>query len=295
MNEHTKKGKTHKLDLLYPDIKFVFFGSFRVSADILEGMIKDGLKPALVVCSPDRPAGRKKIMTAPAVKKMLAENAWDIPIAQPEKPTDILDKLGTIRADVFVIMGYPHIIPQSIIDIPRLGTIGVHPSLLPKYRGASPMQSALLAGETETGVTLYVIDEKVDHGPIIATVSVPIASDETNLTLEKKCAQAAAQLLIETLPKFAAGKITPTEQAHAQATMTKKFTSEDGRVDMIHDTPKTIFKKIQAFNPEPSVWTMNFPGYEGKRVKLLAASLADEKLKITQIQPEGKKPIKIAS
>jgi methionyl-tRNA formyltransferase len=274
-------------------MKFVFFGSFRVSADILEGMINGGLSPSLIVCSPDRPAGRKKIMTAPAVKQRAQERGWHIPIVQPEKPTDIIAELKAVGADAFVVMGYPHIIPQNIIDIPRSGTIGVHPSLLPKYRGASPMQSALLAGETETGITLYVIDEKMDHGPVIATIGVNISSDETNASLERKCADAAAKLLIKTLPSFVAENMTPKEQDHSQATFTRKFTSEDGHVDMSKDAAEAIFRKIQAFNPEPSVWTMNYPGYEGKRVKLLAAKMENGKIKITEIQPEGKKPIKI--
>lgn len=273
--------------------KFVFFGSFRVSADILEGMIRGGLKPALVVASPDRPAGRKKIMTAPAVKKMLSEGGWDIPILQPEKPTDIIDQLKKTGADVFVVMGYPHIIPQSIISLPRLGTVGIHPSLLPKYRGSSPMQSALLNDEKETGVALYVIDEKVDHGPIIATRTTPIEPDETNASIEKKLAAVAAQLAVEILPQFIEGRIKPKEQDHAQATMTKKFTTLDAQVDMQKDDPKIIFNKIRAFTPEPGVWTLNYPGYEGKRVKLLAAQMDAGDLKITEIQPDGKKPMRI--
>ncbi len=274
-------------------MKFVFFGSFRVSADILEGMIKGGLKPALVVCSPDRPAGRKKILTPPAVKQMLEKNGWSIEIAQPEKPTEITEQLKALNADVFVVMGYPHIIPQSIIEIPRLGTIGVHPSLLPKYRGSSPMQSALLNGETETGVTLYVIDQKVDHGPVITQRTHQIAHGVTNEMLEKDLAKVAAEMLVETLPKFVAGKLTPQEQDHTQATFTKKFTTADAQVDMEKDSPEIIFNKIRAFTPEPGVWTMDFPGYEGKRVKLLAARLENEKLTVTEIHSDGKKPIKL--
>jgi methionyl-tRNA formyltransferase len=280
-------------------MNFIYFGSFRLSADILELLIAGGFTPSAVICSPDRPAGRKQIVTAPAVKQFVTtyneQLATDkkIKILQPEKAPDVIPELKKLGADFFVVMGYPQIISQDILDIPRLGTIGVHPSLLPKYRGASPIQTALLHNEVETGVTLYQMDAKMDHGRIIASNKLQIANEETNTGLEKKLAKAAADLLIETLPKFVTGEITPIEQDHTKATFTKKFTTADGQVDMKNDSPQTIYNKIRAFNPEPSVWTMNFPGYEGKRVKLLATQFVNGALKVTEILPEGKKPIRL--
>ena len=274
-------------------MKFVFFGSFRISADILQGIIKAGLIPTAVVCNPDKPAGRKKILTPPAVKQLVLEHAWPIKILQPEKLEIKNLKLEIGDVDVAIVMGYPKIIPQSILNIPRLGTIGVHPSLLPTYRGPSPIQSVLLAGESETGVTLYVIDKDVDHGPILASAKYQVTSDTSNTELEKALARVASELLIETLPDFVAGKITPKEQDHSKATFTRKFTTADARADMNKDNPETIYNKIRAFTPEPGVWTMNFPGYEGKRVKLLAADWRDNKIHITSIQVEGKKPVSL--
>jgi methionyl-tRNA formyltransferase len=280
-------------------MNFIYFGSFRLSADILELLIAGGFTPSAVICSPDRPAGRKQIVTAPAVKQFVTtyneQLATDkkIKILQPEKAPDVIPELKKLGADFFVVMGYPQIISQDILDIPRLGTIGVHPSLLPKYRGASPIQTALLHNEVETGVTLYQMDAKMDHGRIIASNKLQIANEETNTGLEKKLAKTAADLLIETLPKFVTGEITPIEQDHTKATFTKKFTTADGQVDMKNDSPQTIYNKIRAFNPEPSVWTMNFPGYEGKRVKLLATQFVNGALKVTEILPEGKKPIRL--
>lgn len=273
-------------------MKFIYFGSFHVSADILKGMIEGGLIPALVVCSPDRPAGRKKILTPPAVKKLITEKGWQIPLLQPEKPTDILEELKKIKPDLAIVMGYPHIIPRSIIDLPRLGTIGVHPSLLPRYRGASPMQTAILNGETESGVTLYVIDEKVDHGPIIAQETTSI-KDLNNSEVEKVLTDSASSLLVDVIPKFVNGDITPREQNHCQATMTQKFTTEDAQIDMESSDKVSLYNKIRALNPEPGTWTMNLPGYEGKRVKLLSAILEDNGLRITEIQPDGKKPMRV--
>lgn len=280
-------------------MKFVYFGSFHLSAEILANLIAEGFIPAVAVCSPDRPAGRKHVLTAPAVKTLVTDHnarattEHQIQILQPESPLEIGNVLRALNPDFFIVMGYPHIISNQLLSIPRLGTIGVHPSLLPKYRGASPIQSVLLAGEKETGVTLYQMDAKMDHGPILAESALHIANGETNASLSHKCAKAAGELLAQMIPDFVAGTITAREQHHAQATFTKKFTTADGEVNMAHDAPETIYRKIKAFNPEPSCWTMNFPGREGKRVKLLAADWNDNELRVTEIQVEGKKPLKL--
>lgn len=286
-------------------MRFIFFGSFHISAGILEKMVSGGLIPSVVVCSPDRPAGRKKIITPPAVKKLISEKNWPIKILQPEKlPVSSLDlpagrqelenwKLEIGQVDLAVVMGYPHIISDSILKIPKLGTIGIHPSLLPKYRGASPIQSVLLHDEKETGVTLYVMDAKMDHGAIISSSQFPISSDETHESLIKKVIDVAGSLAVSTIPSFVAGKIQPQPQDHSQATFCDKFSTEDAKVDMQTEPIEKIYNKIRALNPEPGTWTMNLPGYEGKRVKLLSAKIKDGKLFITEIQPDGKTPMPI--
>lgn len=274
-------------------MKYVFFGTPRNAAMLLEQLIKAGYPPVALVCNPDRPAGRKKIMTAPATKICLTSGKINIPVFQPEKPIEIKEELKALGADIFIVLAYGSIIPPEIAEIPRYGTIGVHPSLLPKYRGPSPIQSVLLAGETETGVTLYLLDAQMDHGRIISNFQFSISNEDTNITLEDKCSDVAAKLLIETLPKYISGEIKPVEQNHAKATVTHKFTTADGQVDMVKDDPKVIYNKIRAFNPEPSVWTLNFPGHINKRVKLLSTLWQDKKLVITKIQLEGKTPISI--
>lgn len=240
-------------------------------------------------------------MTAPATKTLtLTYNEREttdekIEILQPDKPEAISSQLKALGADLFIVMGYPQIITQKILDIPKLGTVGVHPSLLPKYRGSSPMQSALLAGEQKSGVALYVMDAKMDHGPIIGMAEADIAPNETNESLEKKLAQVASELLVKTLPTFVAGQITPKEQDHTQATFTKKFITKDAEVDFAKDEPISVYRKIQALNPEPGVYTYSFPKYEGKRVKLLAAEYKDGLIHITKIQPDGKKPTELTN
>lgn len=277
-------------------MRFVFFGSFHLSARILDAYVaKGGELPAVVVCSPDRPAGRKKILTPPAIKQLILEKKWPIKILQPEKlPTSTVEiehwKSEIGEVDLGLVMGYPHIISKAILDIPRLGTIGVHPSLLPLYRGASPMQSALLDGATETGVSIYQMDDKMDHGPIFAQEKIAIDSNETNTSLESKVIDLAGAMLTHTLPLIASGKITPVEQNHTQATFTRKFSTEDAQVNMASDARETIYNKIRALNPEPGCWTMNLPGYEGKRVKLLEAQRDKEGLIISKIHVDGKKP-----
>lgn len=276
-------------------MKYAFFGSFRISADILSGLLDAGYIPETVICNPDKPVGKRQVVTPPAVKQLILERKLPIKILQPEKieTEKLANELKTL--DVAVVMGYPKIIPQATLSMPRLGTIGVHPSLLPKYRGASPIQSVLLNGEQETGVTLYLIDKEMDHGPILASRKYQVANGTTNAELERQLTAVAVKLLIETLPKFIAGEIKPIEQDHSAATFTKKFTSADGQVDFVKDDPLAVYRKIKAFYPEPSVWTMNFPGYEGKRVKLLEADFTGGKIHIRKIQVEGKRPISLLS
>ncbi len=303
--------------------RFIFFGTPEFAAIILEKLIAAGLVPAAVVCNPDRPAGRKQVMTAPPVKQLIANRKAQIKILQPESLTSYVLNLKSYIADFFIVAAYAKIIPKQILELPRLGTIGVHPSLLPKYRGASPIQSAILNDEKETGVTLYLMDEKVDHGPVLGHATWDMGHGETYETLMRKLAELAGDLLVKTIPDFVAGKITPHEQNHPQAIYTKKFRTEDGQVDLEKDDPKTVWLKIRALNPEPGVWTMNYPGYVGKRVKLLEADFVprhsrerpaldliggenltmpgsspnmtekNDLLRLKKIQVEGKRPIDI--
>ncbi|MEK9173565.1 MAG: methionyl-tRNA formyltransferase, partial [Patescibacteria group bacterium] len=216
--------------------QYAFFGSPKFAALILGGLISHGYLPKVVVCNPDRPVGRKKIITPPPVKSLILNHgAWNTPAIktiQPEK----LDSGFKIRdsgfkIDLFIVAAYAKIIPKAILEIPRLGTIGVHPSLLPKYRGASPIQSALLAGEEKTGVTLYLMDEKMDHGPVLAQAEIAIDPNDNYGSLEEKLGNLGAKLLIESLPKIKSGQIKPQDQNHAQASFTKKFKTEDGFIN----------------------------------------------------------------
>ncbi|MDO8664347.1 MAG: methionyl-tRNA formyltransferase [Candidatus Liptonbacteria bacterium] len=290
-------------------MKFVFFGSPEFASIILEKLIAAGFVPEAVVCNPDRPVGRKKVITPPPTKVLAKKH--NIPVFQPETLENFKLQILNYKFDFFVVAAYAKILPKDIVEIPKLGTIGVHPSLLPKYRGASPIQSAILAGEKETGVTLYLLDEKMDRGEIVSSIKYQVSSDDTYKTSEKKLAELGGSLLAETLPKFLAGEITPKPQNESEATYTKKFSTEDAFIEekelesaLSGTNPEiacSIYRKILALTPEPGVWTYANTLTNGhirisdgtKRVKLLEAELQNGKLILKVIQTEGQKPIKV--
>jgi methionyl-tRNA formyltransferase len=276
-----------------PRLRTIFFGTPRFAATVLASLLEAGMAPAAVVCNPDRPVGRKRIVTPPPVK-VLAE-AHGVPVLQPEALDDAFAaRLRGLDPDCFIVAAYAKIIPQEFLAIPRLGAIGVHPSLLPKYRGASPIQSAILAGERETGVTLYRMDAKMDHGPVLVHSTIPIAEYDTYLMLEAHLAAEAGTLLVATLPDIAADTLRGIPQDDATATFTKKFSTQDG---FIPDTmlaaaergenAATVLRKILAFTPEPGAWTLR----NGARIKLLEAVLEPNgSLRLTLVQKEGERP-----
>lgn len=290
---------------------FIFFGTPEFAADVLEKLLNQGIIPKAVVCNPDKAVGRKKLITPPAIKQLILEHqlqdpTFNIAVLQPETLDEaFVEELKAFEPDVFVIAAYAKLVKQDILDIPKHGTIGVHPSLLPAYRGASPMQTTLLDGEDITGVTLFLVDEKMDHGPIIAQETVQIGT-MNYIMLAKKLAEIGGELVAKTLPDFLSGKIIPQEQDHDKATFTRKFTTEDGFID-IHDIEKAqmeggdialaIEQRVRALNPEPGTWTMassicNMHFGEEKRVKILEADISMEHtLILREIQIEGKKPM----
>jgi len=278
-------------------MKYIFFGTPWFSKIVLEELVHAGMAPMALVCNPDRPVGRKKIITAPPTKQLVMDEKLPITIFQPEKlDADVIAQLRALEPDFFVVFAYNKILRKDVLGIPRLGTIGFHPSSLPRYRGAAPFQTALLEGERTTGITLYLLDEGVDSGPIIATTEpVAIMDTDTFDSLARKLAEAGGALLVKTLPLFNEGKITPMPQDNTVATLTKKFTTEDGFVEpadfaaaQAGNTEKATYldRKIRALNPEPGVWTMR----DGKRVKLLEAKIENGALRLIKTQREGEKP-----
>jgi methionyl-tRNA formyltransferase len=270
---------------------YVFFGSPKFAQIILEKLVKNHFLPSVLICNPDKPYGRKKIITPPPTKLFILENKLPVKIIQPQTTGElesICKNDKDIKKALFgIVAAYSMIIPKSVINLFPLGIIGVHPSLLPKYRGPSPIQSALLNGEKETGSTLYLLDEKMDHGPILASESIDISDFLWNYqNLLETLANSSANMLIRTLPLFIERKIIPQIQDESKASYTKKFTTQDGFVDLKNDNPLLVARKIKALNPEPGVYTE----INKKRIKLLEVSNKNGDIVITKIQPAGKKP-----
>ncbi len=276
---------------------FVFFGTPEFAAIILKNLVKAGFVPKAVVASLDKPIGRKRVITPPPAKQIVLDSGKNIKILQPEKITpEFLETLKSIPADFYLVAAYAKILPQELIDIPRLGVVGVHPSLLPELRGASPIQSAILEGKTRTGVSLFLIDALMDHGPVLRQKTIPIDPDDNSETLTEKLAELSSKMLVEILPDIIDGKITPEIQDETKATFTEKFKTESAFIeekDLISaksgntELAKKIHNKIRAFYPEPGAWTI----LNGKRVKLLKSKINETgKLKLEIIQIEGEKP-----
>jgi len=245
--------------------------------------------PKLIVTTPNKPAGRKLKLTPPPVKIWADKNK--IKTLQPdkldEKFSETLKNFSSQPWDLFIVTAYGKIIPQLILNLPKLGTINIHPSLLPKLRGATPLHSALLGNEKETGVSLILLDDKMDHGPIIAQKKFLLWKDSlselpTHKQLEKHLSLLGGQLLATTLPGWLNQTIVPQKQNHTQATYTEKLSANDGLIDL-ENNPEINFKKIQAFDTWPKAHFF----HKGKRIIIKQAHLEKDKLILDRVIPEG--------
>jgi methionyl-tRNA formyltransferase len=269
--------------------RIIFIGTPEFGAIILEKLIKANFAPVLVVTTPDKPVGRKQVVTPPPVKIMAQK--YNIQIEQPERIKNYESRIKELNPDLIIVAAYGQIVPKRILDIPRYGCLNVHPSLLPKYRGASPIQTTILNGDEKTGVTIMLMDKKMDHGQILAQqeLEIPITNIQFP-NLQNKLANLGAELLIDTIPKYINGEIKPKEQDHSQATFTKIIKKEDGLIDW-SKKPEEIERQIRAFNPWPSTFTFIKKDDKQIRVKVLEAEIKDNKLVIKKVQLEGKKPM----
>lgn len=274
-----------------PNLNWVFFGTDEFSIKVLDTLKEKGVVPKLIITVEDRPRGRKLILTPPPIKLWAEEN--NIPVIQPvslknfESHTNY--KLLTTNYSFFLVASYGKIIPLSILNIPQKGTLNIHPSLLPKYRGATPLESAILAGEPETGVSIMVLDELMDHGPILAQKEISLKNWQPFYEeLRDKLATEGANLLYEFLPSWLENKIKPGEQKHSEATITKKITKEDGLINF-DDQPELNFRKIRALTPWPGTYFFIKHKDRDFRVIIKKARLENGELFIDSVIPEGKK------
>lgn len=289
-------------------LRIIFAGTPDFAARHLHALIESEHEVIAVYSQPDRPAGRGQKLKASEVKQLALEHS--IPVYQPEnfKTAEAQEALAALNADIMVVVAYGLLLPKVVLDTPKLGCVNVHGSILPRWRGAAPIQRAIWAGDAETGVTIMQMDVGLDTGDMISIHRCPIANDETSTSLYNKLAELGPSALVETLTDIAAGNITPVKQDDTLANYAKKLSKEEAEIDWSMPAAQ-IERNIRAFNPWPICHTQ----LQGNPVKVYQAQVTSQSgspgevlnadkngitiatsegaLMITQLQPQGKKPM----
>ncbi len=274
-------------------MSYVFFGTGALAESVLASLVKAGYIPSVVVTKPDSKQGRHMELTAPHIK--IWAQMKGIPVLQPEKlDSEFYSTLNSLPSTLYIVASYGKIIPQNILDIPSHGVLNVHPSLLPLYRGPSPIESVLLDGHITTGVSIMKLDAEMDHGPILTQTAFMINPESNAGTLEVECGQLGGELLVQVIPHYVDGTLIPKEQDHTKATSCKKITKDLGLIHL-EDDIDIVRRKFRALTPWPSLYF--FIEHNGKdiRVKVNAVDCVTDKESryaqeyILSVIPEGKK------
>lgn len=249
-------------------MKIVYMGTPDYAVPTLEALLNDGHTIEAVFCQPDKPVGRKKIMTAPAVKVFALSKG--LKVYQPEslRSNEVYELLKEISPEVIVVVAYGKILPERILKLAPLGCINGHGSILPKYRGAAPIQWAVINGETQTGVTAMYMDKGIDTGDILKVSTTKIGEDETAEQLFDRLSVLTAELLTQTLREIKEGKITPIKQNEDEATYAPIINKEMALIDF-SKSANEIFNAVRGFNSWPVAYCM----YEGKRLKIFSCKV----------------------
>lgn len=280
----------------------VFIGTSAFAVPTLQALATAGHEIPLVVTQPDRPAGRGLQLREPPVKLAAAE--LGLMVAQPARirHPDATSRIRAVAPDAIVLAAYGQILPREVLGIPRLAPINLHASLLPRHRGPAPIAWAILEGDAVTGVSVMRMEEGLDTGPVYAQRQVPVAADETLLSLEQRLADTGAQLMVETLPRIEAG-LEPAPQPEMGVTHARRLTADDGRLDLTTLGAAEIDRRVRALTPEPGVWI----DVAGRSVKLLrghvqgtGAAAPGLEMNTTSgryivelVQPPGKQPMPV--
>lgn len=292
-------------------LHLVFCGTPRFAVPTLEKLAEAGFPVKLVVTQPDRPKGRGMELAFSPVKESALR--LGLPIAQPEKikvNDEFRSRLEGLKPDAIIVVGYGRIIPQWMLDLPPLGNINLHASLLPEYRGAAPIQWAIAKGESITGVTTMRIDEGLDTGDILLQREMVVMDEDTSETVSPRLAAIGAELTVETLRGLTAGSIKPIPQDNSHATLAPILKKEDGRIDF-NNTAQEIQNRLRGFQPWPGAFTL----FRGKNLNVSTARVVEKKivpgeievskdhllvgcgqntsLELLEVQPEGKKRMAI--
>lgn len=254
-------------------MRILFMGTPEFALFSLRALVEAGMNVVGVVTQPDQPKGRGYVLTPPPVKIFAQEHG--IPVYQPERLKNgaFDETLAKINPDLIVVTAYGKILPESLLNYPKYGCVNVHGSLLPEYRGAAPMQRAILEGKKETGITTMLMDAGLDTGKMLLQARVPIEENDNFETIHDKMGEAGAPLLVETIEKIVAGTITPVEQDGAKATYAAKIEKEDCKLDF-SKSARGVHDQIRALSPVPLAFT-RLP--DGKLLKVAASELTTEK------------------
>jgi methionyl-tRNA formyltransferase len=257
-------------------VRIVFFGTPAFTIPVLQALAATYTVIGVVTAS-DKPVGRKAIITSSPIKAAAQE--LGIPVIS-------IEAIDDLKPDLCVVAAYNKILPAHALGVPRLGFLNIHPSLLPLYRGASPVRSAILDGQNQTGVSIMLLDAAMDHGPLLAQEGWTIPDDMSAAAAEDALFVLGTELLMRTLPNYIAGTLVPQPQDHARATYTKKFTREDGHLDWSQPASR-IHDRIRALADNPGTWTT----WHGKMLNIRKAHLSSQgTLEIQELQLEGGKP-----
>ncbi|MFA5987190.1 MAG: methionyl-tRNA formyltransferase [Candidatus Paceibacterota bacterium] len=275
-------------------MKIIFFGSSNFSVMVLNELVENGLNPSLVVTTPDSEKGRGQKSSPNDVKEWATNR--DIPFVQPNTLAEITKTLENTKSDFFIIAAYGKIIPEEILKLPKYGALCVHPSLLPRWRGSSPVQATILAGDKLAGVSIIELDKKVDHGPILAQKEFRLTEKETASELNTLLWPEGGKLLTKILKDPQDSLRNKKEQDHAQATFSKKIEKPEGLIDsqLITKGGNSIEvtlaeRKVRALNPDPGVYTIFKTSTKDIRVKILEAKIENDKFVPVFVVPEGKR------
>jgi methionyl-tRNA formyltransferase len=274
-------------------LKIIFMGTAELSCASLEKLAQQPqFHITAVVTQPDKPRGRDLKLQPPPVKALAQK--FNLPVLQPLKARDenFLSQLGELKPDLVVVVAYGHILPQTILDLPAFGCLNVHTSLLPKYRGAAPIQWAIANGETETGVTIMKMDAGMDTGPMLTQKRTPILPQDDSVVLHGRLAQLGAELLLETIPDYVDGKILPKSQS-ADASYAPKIKKEDGQIDW-NRPAQTILDRLRAFTPWPGAFTFLKTETKPCLLKIWRAEVIEKSAEAGDILSNGKSEIVIA-
>jgi methionyl-tRNA formyltransferase len=244
-------------------VRAVFMGTPQFAVTILESLLQGSYQVLAVYTQPDKPAGRGRPVVFPPVKKLALER--QIPVIQPEtfKSSEVVEKLASFQPELIVVAAFGSILPQEVLSLPKFACLNVHPSLLPRHRGPSPVANTILCGDELTGVTIMVMDAGLDTGPILAQKKVGISFMDTSGSISSRLADVGAELLLETLLKWLGGEFKTHAQDESQATYSKLITSKDAEIDW-HLSALELWRMVRAYNPWPSCYTW----CQGKRLKI---------------------------